>query len=337
MKRRTALTNGLLLAALAAVPWVIKGVGWRPGYLFQIVNLLPIWVLASLSLTVIAGFGGQVSVGQAGFMAIGAYGTGLLCTLAGWPWWAGVAAGTACAMVTALLIGIPTLRLRGPYFVMGSLAFGGIVYTIALNWIDLTGGPGGVRGVPAFALGSLDLGSDTALFYLLWGVAVLVMALLAGFQRTRLGKSLAAIREDELAANAVGIPVGLVKAVAFAVSGGLAGLSGALLAHFMQYISPDSFTVSQSLLFLTMVLIGGVDRISGAVVGSALLLAITELLRDLANVQLLVYGLIMLAVVLFMPAGVVGEVARLRQRKAAAVRAAGGAASQSPVASWEGN
>src|SRR5581483_7554267 len=132
------------LVAIAAAPWVIAAVGWRPAYMLQIVSLFPMWFVAALSETVIAGFGGQVSVGQAGFMAVGAYTTGLLVGTLHWPWWAAILVGTLAGVVTAGVIGVPALRVRGPYFVMASLAFGGIAYVVATNWMEVTGGPGGL-------------------------------------------------------------------------------------------------------------------------------------------------------------------------------------------------
>ena len=315
MSRRLGLL--LLLLLVAVIPWAIKGFGWRPSYLFQITTLAAVYIVAALSETVIAGFGGQVSVGQGGFMALGAYATGLLTSQHHWPWWGALLIGVALATLMAIILGVPTLRLRGPYFVMASLAFGGIVYTVAVNWIDFTGGPSGVRGVPGPAIGSWDLSRDVPMYYLLWLIALGVIALVAWFRQTWLGRSLLAIREDELAAGAVGIHTALIKALGFAFSGALAGLAGGLLALFIGYVSPDSFSINASLLVLTQVLIGGIDSIAGAIIGTLLLLTVNELLRDFSNFQVLMYGVIMLLVILFLPKGLVGEVTGWWQRRTA--------------------
>lgn len=315
---RAGPVGGILLVAV--LPWIIQAAGWRPAYLFQVASLAAVWLIAALSETVIAGFGGQLSVGQAGFMAIGAYTTGLLTAQHGWPWWLGILAGVALSGVVALVLGFPTLRLRGPYFVMASLAFGGIVYTVAMNWIDFTGGPAGVRNVPAPSLGPIDLGDEIYLYYLLWIAALAVTAAVAWFSETRLGRSLMAIREDELAAAAVGIHTALIKSLGFVFSGCIAGFAGALLAHFIGYVSPDSFNVNQSLLILTQVLIGGIDRIAGAVVGTVVLLFVTEALRDFSDLQLLMYGVVMLIVILFLPRGIVGEATSWWERRVATGR-----------------
>jgi ABC-type branched-subunit amino acid transport system permease subunit len=309
---------GLAVAAIAAVPWGISTVGWRPAYMLQIVSLLPLWFVAALSETVIAGFGGQVSVGQAGFMAVGAYTTGLLVGTLHWPWGAAIAVGVLAGTVTAAIIGIPTLRLRGPYFVMASLAFGGIAYVVAMNWMEVTGGPGGLRNLMPPDFRTIGLTDDTGVYYVLWSVALAVIAFVAWLATTPLGRSLMAVREDEVAAAAVGVRVVLVKTLSFMISGGIAGLAGALLALFIGSVTPDAFSINTSLLILTQVLIGGIDRISGAIVGTVLLVVIGELLRGFAEFQLLFYGVVMLVVVLFFPHGLVGALAGRRPRRAPA-------------------
>ena len=313
MKRALLL---LAIAAVATAPWVIRAAGWRPSYLLQLVSLLPVWFVAALSETVIAGFGGQVSVGQAGFMAVGAYTTGLLVGSLGWGWAPSTIVGVAASMAAAGLVGVPALRLRGPYFVMASLAFGGIAYVLAVNWLEVTGGPGGLRNLAPPAFERIGVHVDVGIYYVLWAVAAGAILAVRWFRDTPLGRSLMAVREDELAAAAVGIHVALVKSLSFVVAGGIAGLAGSLLALFIGSVTPDAFSINQSLLILTQVLIGGLDRIAGAIVGTVVLVLMSELLRDFAEFQLLFYGIIMLAVVLFFPRGLVGEIAGRWARRA---------------------
>lgn len=313
--KRAALI--LALIAVAAAPWLIRSVGWRPSYMLQLASLLPVWFVAALSETVIAGFGGQVSVGQAGFMAVGAYTTGLLVGSLGWSWGPSILVGTLTSMVAAGIIGVPALRVRGPYFVMASLAFGGMAYTVAVNWVEVTGGPGGLRNLQPPPFERLGVHPDVGVYYVLWLVAFAAIAFVRWFRDTPLGRSLMAVREDELAAAAVGIHVTLVKSLSFMAAGAVAGLAGALLALFIGSVTPDAFGINQSLLILTQVLIGGLDRISGAIVGTVLLLVVSELLRDFAQFQLLIYGVIMLAVVLFFPRGIVGALVARRRSSAA--------------------
>lgn len=308
----------LAAAAILVAPWVISTIGWRPSYMLQIASLLPVFFIAALSETVIAGFGGQVSVGQAGFMAVGAYTTGLLVGTLHWPWWASILAGALASMVAAGIVGVPALRLRGPYFVMASLAFGGIAYVVAVNWVEVTGGPGGLRNLMPPDFRRIGLSDDAGIYYVLWAVALAVIAFVAWLRGTPLGRSLMAVREDDLAAAAVGVHVVLVKSLSFMVSGAVAGIAGALLALFIGSVTPDAFSINASLLILTQVLIGGIDRISGAIVGTVLLVLVGELLRGFAEFQLLFYGVIMLAVVLFFPRGLVGALVERRARRAPA-------------------
>jgi branched-chain amino acid transport system permease protein len=302
------LAHPLIVVAVFFVPWVIMAAGWRSSYLLQLATLLPILLIAALSETVIAGFGGQISVGQGGFMAVGAYVAALLVGSAGWPWLPSVIAGVIASLIMAGLIGVPALRLRGPYFVMASLAFGGIAYVVATNWIDVTGGPSGLRNLEPPAFERFGINPDIGVFYVLWVTCFISIALVAWFRDTLLGRSLLAVREDELAAASVGIHVALVKSLSFMFSGALAGLSGALLPLFVGLVTPDTFGINQSLQILAQVLIGGIELISGAIVGTILLLVVNELLRGFAEFQLLAFGVIMLAVILFFPRGIVGEI-----------------------------
>jgi|tagenome__1003787_1003787.scaffolds.fasta_scaffold20779202_2 branched-chain amino acid transport system permease protein len=303
----------LPLALVLCAPWIIAAVGWRTSFLMQLATLLPILMIAALSETVIAGFGGQISVGQAGFMAVGAYPAALLVGSAMWPWLFAVPAGVGVAGCAAVLVGVPALRLRGPYFVMASLAFGGIVYVVATNWIDVTGGPSGLRNLDPPDFERFGIDPDTGVFFVVWLACFGAIAFVAWLRGTVLGRSLLAVREDELAAASVGVHVALVKSLSFMISGALAGLAGALLPLFVGLVTPDTFGINQSLQILTQVLIGGIELISGAIVGTILLVGINELLRGFAEFQLLVFGLIMLGVILFFPRGIVGE---LRARRA---------------------
>lgn len=311
----TRLVRLILIAAIICTPWMVTAIGWRSSYVMQLASLLPILMIATLSETVIAGFGGQISVGQGGFMAVGAYVAALLVGSAGWPWLPAVVIAIVASAGTAGLIGIPALRLRGPYFVMASLAFGGIAYVVATNWIEVTGGPSGLRNLDPPTFEALGIDPDFGMYYLLWATCLIVTSLVAWFRGTLLGRSLMAVRDDEIAAASIGIHVTLVKSLSFMLSGGIAGLSGALLPLFVGLVTPDTFGVNQSLQILTQVLIGGIEFISGAIVGTVLLLVVNELLRGFAEFQLLAFGLIMLGVILFFPQGIVGEIsARVRAR-----------------------
>lgn len=292
-----------------AAPLVIEALSWRTGYLLQVYALIPVWIIATLSLTIITGHVGQVSAGQAALMGIGAYTSALLSTK-GVPLVAAIGAALLVSLLGATLLGLPTLRLRGPYFVVTSLAFNGIFYQLVNNWTGVTGGASGISSIPRYG------GSVVFAGYLHWLVAGIVLLGVLALGRTRLGKSMMAIRDDEVAANAIGMRVIHVKLLAFMISGLIAGVSGVLMAHFIGFISPDFFTIDQSLLLLTMALLGGVRRPEGAVMGSILMVSIQELFRRFAELQLLFYGLTMLVVILFFPKGILSLFERRGRRVA---------------------
>jgi branched-chain amino acid transport system permease protein len=230
-------------------------------------------------------------------MGFGAYTSAILTSYGVSPV-LGVLGGLASAVLGALILGLPTLRLRGPYFIVSSMAFNGIFYEIVNNWGDLTNGPNGMSVVSYSNVPIVGT-------YLTWFVALLCLGAVSYIGTTRLGKSMMATRDDELAADAIGLRVSLIKSIAFAISGLLAGLSGILLAHMIGYISPETFNLNQSVFLLTLVLLGGVRRIGGVILGTLLMVFAQEVLRDFVQLQLLLYGTTMLIVILFVPRGII--------------------------------
>jgi branched-chain amino acid transport system permease protein len=294
LRKRVIL--GLVIALIVLVPVLIRIVGWRTGYLIQVYAILPIWIIGGLSLTVITGYVGEISVAQAALMGMGAYVSALLSTN-GVSLPISIGAALIAAVLGALILGVPTLRLRGPYFVVASMAFNGIFHQIVVNWIDVTRGPNGISGVPSY--GRLPIIGT----YLPWLIAIACLIAVWYLGQTRLGKSMMAVRDDELAASAIGLRVAFIKSIAFVFSGFIAGLAGVLLGHLIGYISPEFYTIDQSVFLLTMVLLGGVRKIEGAALGAVVMVVVQEVLRNFVFVQILFYGVIMLAVILFVPQG----------------------------------
>jgi branched-chain amino acid transport system permease protein len=217
--------------------------------------------------------------------------------------------------VVGVVVGLPALRLQGPYLVMATLAFAGIAYGVALNWIDVTRGPQGMAGIPKPSLFGTPLTTPFQFHYVLLLALALTIALVLVVKRSQRGLRMRAIRDDPLAAEALGIRSATEKTVAFGVSAAIAGFAGALLSVFVGYISPDFFTIDQSILALTMGLIGGIASIPGALIGAFGLSLTNELLRDFAQYQLIVYGVVVIVVVLIIPGGVMGAIERLLQRR----------------------
>ena len=297
----------LLLALAATFPFWAPDTTW-----VHILGLAFVYAILAVSLTVVAGTAGQVSVGHAGIWGVGAYVAAILTTR----FWPGIPleltlllAGGAGA-VAGVLSGFFAARLSGHVIVMATLAAGLILYSVMLVWIPVTRGPMGVFAIPPPVLGllgGLELWQTQELYWL--ALAVLALALLVASRvlGSDVGRLWRAVREDRLAAVASGVPAIRYILVAFAFSGFLAGVSGALYAHFVTAISPSSFLVLVSFQILAIVVLGGLGNLSGAVLGAVVLIAVTEALRGFGDYRMVTYGVILLAVIMFRPRGLLGS------------------------------
>jgi branched-chain amino acid transport system permease protein len=236
---------------------------------------------------------GQLSLGQGGFMAIGAYVASWLTAALGWPWPLAFAAAAAAAGSVGALVGLPALRVRGIYLVLMTMAFGEIVRVFFLNFTP-TGAAQGFRGMPFVT--SLPL---------VGGLAVAVAVLAARTAGSRMGRAFAAINRDELAAEVIGIDVVRAKLVSFTVGAVVAGLAGALWAHYVQFVEPEEFGFARSVMPFTFVVVGGIETFWGAVIGAGILTLLPEWLRFLKEWRLAFFGLAMLAVMIVRPQGLI--------------------------------
>lgn len=276
-------------------------------YIIQIATLVAIFAILALSLTLISGTAGQISIGQAGPFAIGAYVSALLTRDHGWSFWlAFPLAGLLAAFLSILIMG-PVLKLRGHYVAIATLGTSAMIGAALLSFNWLTYGPLGVSNIPAPAIFGLNIDSPVSFYLLSFIVLLLVIALVTRLQRSHLGRAWYAIREDELASQSSGVPLADYKSLVFAVGGFIAGLGGSLLAHEYTYISPDIFTIAISTLALTIVVMGGMGSTLGAVIGSAVLVGAPELFRPLQDVRYLGYGLLLLLLIRFRPQGIWGK------------------------------
>ena len=244
---------------------------------------------------------GMLAMANAAFMGIGAYTSALLTMNAGAPFPAAIAAGMAAPAAVAWLIGKPTLRLSGVYLAMATLAFGEVVRIAILNTDQWTGGALGLNGIP----------QSTQWWHVLLAV-VLVMALLARIRHSKVGRAFEAIKEDETAAGLMGIDVDGHKMLAFVLGAAIAGLAGTLNAHVTFFIGPNEFNFDRGVDILTMTILGGIQGLVGPTVGAIIVTLLPEVLRALKDYRLMVNGLILVAIVLFMPRGL-WDPARLRR------------------------
>jgi ABC-type branched-subunit amino acid transport system ATPase component/branched-subunit amino acid ABC-type transport system permease component len=257
-------------------------------------------VIVAAGLNVLVGFTGQISLGHAGFNAIGAYVAALGATRAGLPLWAAALLAIAAAALVGALVAAAALRVTGPYLAMVTIAFGIIVEGVLVEWVSVTGGPGGIFNVPKIPLARY--------YWVVAAAAALALWLTANLRRSAWGRAFLAVKGSEVAAESLGLSPYHLRIVAFTVSAAFTGTAGALFAFLNGYISPDSFTLQQSILFLLALLFGGVNTIAGPVVGGLVLTLLPELLTRLADYRLILYGLLLLLSIYWLPRGVVGAV-----------------------------
>jgi branched-chain amino acid transport system permease protein len=288
-------------------------------YYLHIAILALINILLSLGLNVIAGYAGQLSLAQAAFFGIGSYTSALLMLNFGLAFWLAAVAGILSAMLVAVVFGLPTLRLKGPYFVIATLGFGEIVRLILLNWDRITRGPNGLIGIPSpnpipLGVTTLTFDSKIGMYYLILVILLVVLVLYRNFVNSKINRALRAIHDDQIAAEVMGINLTFYKIVAFAAGAGLSGLAGALYASYIRFISPDTFTISEAINILIMMVLGGMGTIVGPVIGAVGITYLLESMRFFKDYRLVIYGLAMFVMILYMPSGLVGAANSTRER-----------------------
>ena len=283
-------------------------------YVLHLLVVICIYVSLTVSLDLLIGHTGILSFGHAAFYGIGAYTTAILSVYAGWGWFPSMIAAFVVGLVIAALVGIPTLRLGGDYFILALFGFQSIVITLILNWESLTNGPFGIRGVPRPSIGSYELKTGWEILLFAAAVTLLVIFVHWRFVTSPMRAVLHAIRDDETVAMALGINVVGTKILVFALGGGFAALTGAVSAFYLRFVDVSSFTLSTIILLWAMVFVGGSRSIAGAFIGPAILLLFPEIFRfigetglNIAYVQEALYGLLLVLLMLFRPEGLIGR------------------------------
>src|SRR5215475_253745 len=299
--------QGLLLVAVVVVLLALPN--FVDNYMRYVMTRLFIYVLVALGLNLLTGYAGQVSLGHAAFFAIGAYTAAVLAESARWPSALCVAAAAAFTAVVGYLLGLPCLRLTGLYLAMATLGFTLIVQELLLQLAVITHGSEGMKVRPAALLG-FTFDSDYRKYYLLLVVTALMLLFARTLVRGRTGRAFLAIRENERAAEAMGVDLDRYKTIAFAVSALYTGLAGALSAFMVGFLDPQEFSFFLSIQFITIIILGGLASLLGSVLGAAFLIILPEALAGLDVWQALVYGLIMVVTIIFMPFGLSGAIRR---------------------------
>jgi branched-chain amino acid transport system permease protein len=265
-----------------------------------------IFSLVSIGLSLLMGYAGQISLGQAAFFGIGAYTSGILTTRFGLNPWAAMPAGTVLCGLVAWIIGVPALRLRGHYLAMATLGFGVIVNIVLAEEVNWTGGPSGMTDIPSLRIAGFRITSETAWYYLVWAIVFCAMIFCLHMLHSRVGRALRAIHEEEKAAESMGVPTAAYKVRVFVLGALLAAIAGSLYAHYVTCINPGSFNLMWSIRFLLMVMVGGMHSLWGAIAGTVLITFVgNEWLQMFSEYEILTYGSILLAVALFLPGGIV--------------------------------
>ena len=307
---------GLAVAALLVLPFVAS-----PFWL-TVTNQIGIAVVGAVGLNILTGYTGQISLGQGGFLAVGAYTSGLLVTRLGVPTIVAVLIAVLTTAAVGAFVGLPALRLKGLYLAIATLASQFIILWVVRNWTPVTGGVGAVV-VPRPAVGDAVLRSDFAWYWVIGAVASLCVILGRNLFRTGLGRAFMAIRDHDVAAEAIGVDVVRYKVLAFAVSSGFVGLAGALTAHYRSIVVWERFTLEVSILYLAIIIVGGLGSILGSILGAGFMIAVPALItqagqslqgsfldRQLPAIQLGIFGLLIVLFLIFEPRGL----ARLWQR-----------------------
>ena len=333
----------LIAAALVALPFVlaIAGTAW-----VRITNLAILFVLLSLGLNIVVGFAGLLDLGYIAFYAVGAYTYALLASPhfnIHLPWWIILPIGAAVACFFGVILGAPTLKLRGDYLAIVTLGFGEIVRIFLNNLsepFNLTNGPKGITTIDAIRVAGIDFANPSSAmglvfsgtikyYYFLLAVLMVVIVINLRLQNSRIGRAWEAIREDELAARSMGIDTRNMKLLAFAMGASFGGVAGGLFSSIQNFISPESFILTESVMVLSMVVLGGMGNVWGVILGAILLSFVPEILRytvepvqrmifgrsiiDPEVIRMLLFGLAMVVMMLFRPAGLLPSAVRKRE------------------------
>lgn len=308
-----------LATALAVVP------PFMGDYHVYLLTLTVLWAIFALSMGLVLGYIGEINFAQAGFVALSAYASSLLRLKLGFSFWAAAPLALLFVVALAALLGLITLRLRGPFFALVTLGFGEIVRLVLINWQDLTNGPLGLRPIaaPEPVLG-IHFDTKLSFYYLVLTALALSLAGLARLIRARTGRMLVAVREDEILAGFVGIAVLRHKVIGLCFSALIAGLGGLLIGPFLTVLSPGQFDLFASMDMVVMVVVGGIGTLAGPLVGAVFLVFAPELLSFAREFRPILMGGLLIVVTIFLPGGLVGLVrpalVRLPWRRAVVAR-----------------
>lgn len=291
-----------LLISFLAFPLVLKD------YYIDILIMSGIYILLALGLNIIVGFTGLLNLGFAAFYAIGAYTYAILNTKIGLGFWASLPISAFFAAIAGLLLAVPALRLRGDYLAIVTLGFGEIIRLVLNNWDSFTNGPNGITGIARPSLMGFAFAQLEYYYYIIFVIVIFAVIVIRRVESSRIGRAWIAIRENEIAALSMGINITKYKLYAFIFGTFWAGVAGMLFSAKMQFVSPESFTFMESILILSMIILGGLGNTYGAIIGAFILVLLPEILREVQLYRMLISGIGLVLLMIFRPQGILGGV-----------------------------
>ncbi len=307
---------GASLLAAVVYPFLVPN-----DYFIYVMALAFIYAIASVGLNLILGYTGQLNLAHAGFMAIGAYGLGIMTVDYGIPYWIAFALAGVIAAAMGFLAGLVSLRLRADYFAIFTLCVGIIIWLVIEKWDALTHGVVGIIGIPApTGIGPIRFDTSISQYYLVLFFLVIALVLMDRIVHSLLGRAFMAIRNGEALAESLGVPLMRTKVTAFVISTAYAGYAGALFAGFVRFIGPAIASEANAFDMIAFILVGGLGTLSGPVIGAILLTWATQSLQFLQDYRLLVFGPLLIVLVMFLPKGIIGTL-KARQARDAGARA----------------
>jgi branched-chain amino acid transport system permease protein len=299
-----------LNSALALAVLVIVLLATLPLYVneFVVRMLVLVWIYSLLTIgqNLITGYTGMLSMGQAAYYGIGAYTSALLTLHLGMPWPLALILSGTVACVFGIVLGFPCVRLSSDYLTLMTIGFNVIASLVFLNWMDVTQGPMGLSGLPSPSIGPVTFRTVDGYYYLYLIILGIVYLFIKGLIRSKHGRALIAIRDNELSAASVGINVSVYKLLSFGLASFLAGISGSMLAHFIKFVGPSTFKVDESILHMQMAILGGLGSLPGSVVGAAILTIVPQVLQVVYEYRMLINGVVMVGLMIWRPQGLLG-------------------------------
>lgn len=315
MKTRTNLWKTLALIAFLVLLLAMPKIA-RNDYQVRILNMTGLYILISLGLNIAMGYCGQINLAMGAFWGVGAYTAALLNVNFKWPFWLTLPAAMVVSAIIGMVVALPSLKVRSHYLAIVTLGLGEVINIILVNEEKITRGAMGIPGIKRPSLFGLAINSEQKYYYLVLAAVILGYLIARQITRHRFGRAFRAIRDDFVAAKAMGVNTGFYQILAIVISAVYAGVAGVLFAHLNTYISPDIFEFRSTLFVLTMTMVGGMGNLLGSLVGGVLVI-LQEVLRTFRDWQLVFYGVAVVLVVLFFPGGVMGIARRWRERQAA--------------------